>query len=132
MGMNEDDKIRQMFSRYNPPLSVDWRFVRQVESGLDSVEAVRERVMQSRKRSRVAVVVAALAGFVAGAVCTAVVPQLTGVIADWEVTIPAGSVLKQIAAYSSSVVWVGVAAVAATAAMSAFNLTEAVLHRSGR
>lgn len=132
MEMNEDDKIRQMFSRFNPPRSADWRFVRMVESGLDSVETVRERVMLSRKRSRVAVVVAALAGFVAGAACTTVVPQLMSAIADWELTLPAESVLKQMSVYSSSVVWIGVAAVAATAAMSAFNLTEAVLHRTGR
>lgn len=82
----DDDKIRQLFADFNPHLTSDSAFIDRLNKAMDSVEMIRQRSAEQRRRNRRAVVIAAVAGFAAGAVTSAVMPFVDTFVAeifDW-------------------------------------------------
>lgn len=73
----EDDKIKELFSGFEPQLSSDSRFMRKLQQNMEAVELVKRRSESVRKRNRVAVVVAALSGFVAGVILSLLYPLIS-------------------------------------------------------
>lgn len=78
----EDKGIGTLFADYRPDLTSDFVFMQRLERNLDAVEIVRERNEATRRRGRRALVAAALAGFVVGALLTLAVPYMTKAVND--------------------------------------------------
>lgn len=70
----EDEQLRRLFADFNPPISPASRFMERLERDMQRVEMVKEATLRLQRRNRVAVVLAALAGFVAGVVFMALYP----------------------------------------------------------
>lgn len=109
----EEDRIKELFSGYKPQLSSDTLFMNRLRSNLHSVELIRRRNAAMKRRYRLAVAVAAVAGFGAGMLFTLVAPQVAeavgsismltvpadlGSLAGWMIT-GLASVLTALAAY---------------------------------
>ena len=73
----EDNRLRDNFKDYNPDLSSDFSFMQTLERNLDKVEIVRRHNVEIHRRARIAVFVAAVAGFVTGVIFMLFMPNLT-------------------------------------------------------
>lgn len=87
----EDDKLKQLFSDFNPPLSDDGLFMSRLESRLDSVELVRRQHAVLRRRRTIAVAISAVAGFVTGVIFTLLLPYIASAAADIKLSFAATS-----------------------------------------
>ena len=47
----DDDKLKQLFGNFNPPLSSDHEFVSRLETRLESVEMIRRHNLSIQKRN---------------------------------------------------------------------------------
>lgn len=72
--MEADAQLRRLFADFNPPLSPAPRFMERLERDMLRVEMVKEATRRLQRRNRVAVALAALAGFVAGVIFMALYP----------------------------------------------------------
>lgn len=72
----EDDKIKELFSGFNPSLSPDDEFVERLERNINAVESVRQQSEKLRKQNKIAVAVAACSGFIAGVLLTLLLPEI--------------------------------------------------------
>ncbi len=79
----EDDKIKKLFSDFEPEISSDFQFMTKLQRNMDAVEIVRQHTSAQRKRGRTAVLIAAVAGFISGIIFT----SLFSLIGNWITTI---------------------------------------------
>ena len=79
--MNTDDNLKELFSRFEPELAPDYESMNRLRKNLERVEFVKRECAVLRRRNRLAVVVAALAGFAAGVGCTLLFPILSSWLA---------------------------------------------------
>ncbi len=84
----EDAKIKQLFSDFNPDISSNVRFMSALRSRMNSVEMVKLHTAERRRRSKIAVMLSALAGFAAGVLLTLLMPYVTAYLAEWHPHIP--------------------------------------------
>lgn len=66
MKMNMDKDIERLFDGYRPPLSDSSVFMERLGRNLDMIEEIRRQNASERVRSRAALAIAAVAGFIAG------------------------------------------------------------------
>ncbi len=76
----EDDKIKDIFKDFNPELSPDNQFLQRLERNIEIAEEIKRQNAAFHKNSRRAVVYAALAGFVTGALLMLLLPTATSII----------------------------------------------------
>lgn len=79
----EDNQIKDLFSNFDPELSSGPLFISRLRHRLDAVELVRERIAAERRRSRRAILIAAISGIVAGMLMTLMFP----VICSWLISL---------------------------------------------
>lgn len=84
----EDEQLRRLFADFNPPMSPASRFMERLEHDMQRVEMVKEATLRLQRRNRVAVVLAALAGFVAGVVFMALYPVFSQWMEEVRIAIP--------------------------------------------
>lgn len=72
----KDDGLTGLFDDFKPSMESGVAFMRRLERNLDMIEAVRKVNAEQCRRSRVAVCVAAVAGFVVGVVFAVCMPSL--------------------------------------------------------
>ena len=76
----EDDKLKDLFAGFNPPMGDNNQFMSKLERNLQAVEFAKTHCAEARRKNRVAVVVASFVGFVCGVVFTLCYPYLLGLI----------------------------------------------------
>ncbi len=121
-----DDEIKTLFARFSPELSDDSRFMDRLTDRLKAVEMVRQHNAMYGRINRLAVFIAALAGFVVGAVCMAFLPEIKSLIYGLELW----SVLKVhdlIDVFAPVAVWLIIAAVSLVVAFNAYVLSTSVM-----
>ena len=117
----EDDKIRNLFDNFEPELSSSFQFMNQLKKNMDAVEIVRQHNIALKKRNRLAVVIAAVSGFVMGVILTLLFP----LIGDWVSTFNLSIPRLQISAVTidfSFVAWIVMAGVCITTALNAYEI----------
>lgn len=120
----EDDKIKTLFDNYRPDLPSDSLFMASLARRMNAVEIVREHQEAMKRRNRRAGVLAAAAGFAAGALCSWLVEPASAWIATFSISLPhiqAAGVTADL----SSLMWATVAAVSAATSMSVYRLAAA-------
>ncbi len=122
----EDDKLKELFDSYQPRLSSDSLFMSQLRRNMESVELVRQHTAALRKRSRIAVCVAALAGFAAGVVLTLLMPLIGNTVSTYIISIP-GQGPFDLTIDWQIVGWLVTGVVCVCSAINAFELTLAKL-----
>lgn len=84
----EDDNLKDLFESFQPGLSPDSLFMSKLRRNMKSVEIIRQHTAAHRKRTRMAVCVAALAGFVMGVVLTLLMPLIGNSVSTFAIYIP--------------------------------------------
>lgn len=118
----EEDKLKSLFAEFRPELSSDSRFMDRLTRNMESVEIVKRRMAETRVRNRRAVTVAAVVGFVVGFLFSLTLPYLSGLVADWQLTLPEESVMSVMADWFVVISWVVIGAVAVTAAINTYDM----------
>lgn len=76
----KDDQLKDLFAGFNPPMGDDNQFMSKLERNLQAVEYAKMHCAQTRRKNRVAVVVASFVGFVCGVVFTLCYPYLLSLV----------------------------------------------------
>lgn len=118
----EDEKLREIFESYRPSLRPQDEFMTVLERRMRAVESVKRQAAVMRRRNRVAVVVAALSGFLAGVVATLLFPIVEQWVATLNVSLPS-SWLPNVEAACVIAEWVIAATACVIAAYNAYGLT---------
>lgn len=79
----EEDKIRDIFQSYTPPLTDSSRFMAKLEERMALVEMIKRQNEELRRNNRLSIIIAAVAGFIAGVAFTLLMPWLSGVTAKF-------------------------------------------------
>lgn len=118
----EDDKIREIFESYRPALRPSVEFMAELDRRMRAVESVKREVAAMRRRHRMAVVVAALSGFLAGVVATLLFPIVGEWVASYDVQLPS-TWLPQVELVCDIAKWVIAATACVIAAYNAYGFT---------
>lgn len=122
----DDKKIKEKLSAYRPELTSDFQFMATLGRNLDAVEHVKNEMRTLRRRNRIAVAIAAVAGFVAGALITLIAPLITG----WAAT--AATVITISSDHAIDIhipVYIAAATVSAFTAYNAYKIALGLLGR---
>ena len=125
----DDDNIKQLFQDFQPGLSSDFAFLCKLERNLNSVEIIRQQSVQLRRRSRKAVIIAAVVGFVTGFLASYLVPYIGGIISDIQSSLPDSSAIRLIADYHTTIAWSIVATLSLIMSLNAYDLTQSLSSR---
>lgn len=83
-----DDKLKDLFQNFQPELSSDFKFLTKLQRNMDALELVKQQTAMQRKRNRIAVIVAAITGFVMGVIITILFPILADTLSTFSITLP--------------------------------------------
>lgn len=120
----DDDKIKNIFSAFNPRLSSSRQFIDRLQSNMEAVEIVKQHNAALRRRNRIAVAMAAVAGFATGVILTLMFPLICNLLADVNLSllylnIPELNINNEIGA------WIVVAAASVMAALGTYERVTA-------
>lgn len=117
----DDDKLKELFSGFEPELSPDSQFMSRLQRRMEAVELVKTHSAALRRRNKIAVVVAAVSGFVTGVVMTLLYPLIGTYIMTLPVTLPHISIAS-IHLGMQIAVWTSIALVSGITAYNAYQI----------
>ncbi len=128
----EEDKIKEIFSKFEPPLSGESQFLNRLEENMRSVELVREHSARVRSMNRKAVLIGVAVGFICGFLFSLALPAIGESMMKLRQTVAAGSFLGFISHNYLPMIWAMIAAVAGFIALNAFELSLFLMERRER
>lgn len=117
----EDDKLKSLFSSFEPELSSDFQFLNKLQRNLNSVEIIKQHAAEVKSRNKKAVAIASFVGFVVGFLFSLSLPYLSVTVSDWQLTLPNESVMKTFASNFTTIAWI---VIGSTSVLAAFNTYE--------
>ncbi len=117
----DENKYTDLFASFNPELSSDKLFMARLQANLRAVSNVKEQVSAMRSKSRLAVWIAAIIGFICGILCSLCYQAIFEVLNGLFV---AGSTFAILFAdYGNVVVWGIICLMTGVIAYSAYDIT---------
>ena len=123
----EDDKLKSLFSNFEPELSSDFLFMNKLQRNLNSVELIKQHPAEVRSRSRKAVAIAAIVGFIVGFLFSLSLPYLTDAISNWQLTLPSESVMNVFANNFTIIAWLVIGGTSVFAALNSYEVSLSLL-----
>ena len=123
----EDDKLKSLFSNFEPELSSDFLFMNKLKRNLNSVELIQQHTVEVRSRSRKAVAIAAIVGFIVGFLFSLSLPYLSEAISNWQLTLPSESVMNVFANNFTIIAWIVIGGTSVFAALNSYELSLSLL-----
>jgi len=62
----DENKLKALFAEFNPDMQSDDLFMERLQRNLNAIESVKKSVSEAKKRNKLAVLAAAITGFVSG------------------------------------------------------------------
>ena len=123
----EDDKLKSLFSNFEPELSSDFLFMNKLQRNLNSVELIKQHTAEVRSRSRKAVAIAAIVGFIVGFLVSLSLPYLTDAVSNWQLTLPSESVMNVFANNFTIIAWLVIGGTSVFAALNSYEVSLSLL-----
>lgn len=123
----EDDKLKSLFSNFEPELSSDFLFMNKLQRNLNSVELIKQHTVEVRSRSRKAVAIAAIVGFIVGFLFSLSLPYLSEAVSNWQLTLPSESVVNVFANNFTIIAWLVIGCTSVFAALNSYELSLSLL-----
>ena len=123
----EDDKLKSLFSNFEPELSSDFLFMNKLQRNLNSVELIKQHTVEVRSRSRKAVAIAAIVGFIVGFLFSMSLPYLSEAVSNWQLTLPSESVMNVFANNFTIIAWLVIGCTSVFAALNSYELSLSLL-----
>ena len=127
--LKNDADLRNLFAGFEPDLSSDTQFMRQLMSRLDSVELIKRHEVAMRARNRTATAIAAFVGFLAGCLLTLTLPYLNQVVSTLKLSYHYESILTLPADNLAVISWILIGCISALSAIYVYNLTMFIFQR---
>lgn len=124
----EDDKLKDYFQCFQPALSSDSLFLNKLRKKIEAVELVKQHTEALKKRTRIAIGVAALTGFVMGVILTLLFPLIGDAVSSFDLSISYYGI-SEIKIYWQIVGWIVMAVVCVFTAINAYEITISRLTR---
>jgi hypothetical protein len=83
----EDDKLRNLFNDFQPELSSSSQFMTKLQKNMEMVEILKQHDIALKKRNKLAVVIAAVSGFVMGVILTLLFPLIGDRVSTFSVSL---------------------------------------------
>lgn len=123
----EDDKLKSLFSNFEPELSSDFLFMNKLQRNLNSVELIKQHTVEVRSRSRKAVAIAAIVGFIVGFLFSLSLPYLSEAVSNWQLTLPSESIMNVFANNFTIIAWLVIGGTSVFAALNSYELSLSLL-----
>ena len=123
----EDDKLKSLFSNFEPELPSDFLFMNKLQRNLNSVELIKQHTVEVRSRSRKAVAIAAIVGFIVGFLFSLSLPYLSEAVSNWQLTLPSESVMNVFANNFTIIAWLVIGGTSVFAALNSYELSLSLL-----
>ena len=123
----EDDKLKSLFSNFEPELSSDFLFMNKLQRNLNSVELIKQHTVEVRSRSRKAVAIAAIVGFMVVFLFSLSLPYLSESVSNWQLTLPSESVMNVFANNFTIIAWLVIGGTSVFAALNSYELSLSLL-----
>lgn len=122
----EEQKIRDLFSDFQPELSSSTRFMSKLQKNMEMVEILKTQNAVIKKHNRLAVAIAAACGFVMGVIMTLLFPIIEKFVSSFSVMMPEmGTYIPAI--NLSFLSWIIIAAVCIVTTLNAYEIASAKL-----
>ena len=122
----EDEKIKDLFSNFQPELSPSFQFMAKLQRNMEAVEIVKRHNAALKRRSMIAVAIAAVSGFAMGVLLTLLFPLLGDWVSTFSVSLPHLQISSLTIDYSF-LSWVVMAAASVITALNAYEIALAKL-----
>lgn len=122
----EDDKIKEIFSSYQPELSSSYQFMSRLKKNMEAVEIIKQHNVALRKRNKLAVAIAGFCGFAMGVILTLIFPMIEDWIKSFKINLPMLS-SSALNIDFSNIAWLLVAAISITTSISVYELASSRL-----
>lgn len=119
----EDKALQKLFQSFQPELSSDSRFMDTLLANMKKVEFLRRQQEIARRQNRIAVAVAAVAGFISGALFMLAMPYISSFLATIVCYFPSLSGLADVPGILSLFTWLVVGLITVTLSVSSYQLT---------
>lgn len=123
----EDDKLKSLFSNYEPELSSDFQFMNKLQRNLNSVEIIRQHSAEVHLRNKKAVAIAVFAGFIVGFLFSLSLPYLIDAVSNWQLTLPRESILNTFASNFTIIAWLVIGGTSALVALNSYEISLSLL-----
>lgn len=126
----EDNKLKDLFAKFEPDLSSSTSFMSKLQNNLDQVEIVRQHNAHISANRKKAIVIAACIGFIVGILFSSALPYINTIIMNLQPTVPSYSLLKPLTDnYLKVLTWGLIAGTTALISLNAYNLSFSILKR---
>lgn len=125
----EEDRIKEIFADFKPEISSDISFLARLQSNLDSVEMVRARNEAINKRTKLAVVIAACVGFIAGFLFSIALPYISTMLGNLINAFPQGVYTHALLDNTLTLTWILIGAATIFISLNTYNASLHLLTR---
>lgn len=123
----EDDKLKSLFSNFEPELTSDFQFMNKLQRNLNSVEMIKRHTAEVRSRSKKAIAIAAIVGFIVGFLFSLSLPYLSDAVSNWQLTLPSESVMNTLANNFTTIAWLVIGGTSVLAALNSYEISLSLL-----
>ena len=120
----EEDKIKDLFSRFEPELSSDFQFMTKLRRNMEAVEMIRHRHEAMRRRNKKAVIIAAVTGCMVGMLLSLLLPYIGSFVAHLHISIPEIPIGSVIIDYTA-IMWCVIGCASVLTAVNAYEIAMA-------
>lgn len=122
----DNDNLKEIFGNFNPDLSSGNDFMARLQQRMDTIDMVRQYNAELRRRNRIAVMIAALAGFIMGVALTLLMPLIGDWIATFRLSVPELHI-STLAIDYRYIAWILLAAISMFTALNTYEIALARL-----
>jgi hypothetical protein len=119
----EDDKLKELFTNFQPEMSSSLQFMAKLQKNMEQVEILRQHHLAIKERNKLAVCIAAAIGFLVGVILTLLFPLIGSWVSTFSISLPH----LQISSITIDYSFVGWMIVAVTCVIIALNAYEIAL-----
>ncbi|MDE7463344.1 MAG: hypothetical protein K2M88_09315 [Muribaculaceae bacterium] len=123
----EEDKLKDIFNKFEPELSPDYLFMNRLRGSLESVEMIKERHQAMKRKSRRAVVIAAIAGFIVGMLFSFALPYIGDSVRALAHSYPKMDLIQGIAENYQLICWIVIAALSVYASVNVYDIAFSLM-----
>jgi hypothetical protein len=119
----EDDKLKELFTNFQPEMSSSLQFMAKLQKNMERVEILKQHNLAIKRRNKLAVCIAATIGFLMGVILTLLFPLIGSWVSTFSISLPH----LQISSLTIDYSFVGWIIMAVTCIITALNAYEIAL-----
>ena len=117
----EEERLADLFQEYDPCVSSSLDFMERLKRNLNAIEFIHQEKAAARKRTRVAVALAAAAGFMTGVFFTLIFPYIKSLVQSMMTEFRLPETLSS--EYAITISWLLIGGISVIVALNAYTIS---------